>query len=70
MPYNHQQHDSTPFLDTVMCEGYTDLTPLARDYQYLTPVIKEVEAERTEREDLESMVITKRKNSAKNSTKH
>lgn len=47
-----------------------DLTQVLQDYEYLTPVIKEVEAERTEREDLESMVITKRKQSAKDSTKH
>ncbi|KAK3659773.1 Cytochrome b-c1 complex subunit 7, mitochondrial [Elasticomyces elasticus] len=30
------------------------------DYPYLEPIIKEIEAERTEREDLESMIIKKR----------
>ncbi|KAK4964147.1 Cytochrome b-c1 complex subunit 7, mitochondrial [Elasticomyces elasticus] len=29
------------------------------DYQYLTPIIREIEAERNEREDLEAMVIKK-----------
>ena len=32
-----------------------------QDYPYLSPIVKEVMAEQTEREDLESMVITKRK---------
>jgi len=40
-----------------------------QDYPYLSPIIKEVEAERTEREDLEAMVITKRKAIGKESTK-
>ncbi|KAK5698583.1 Cytochrome b-c1 complex subunit 7, mitochondrial [Elasticomyces elasticus] len=31
-----------------------------QDYPYLEPIIKEIEAERTEREDLESMIIKKR----------
>ncbi|KAK3722721.1 Cytochrome b-c1 complex subunit 7, mitochondrial [Vermiconidia calcicola] len=30
-----------------------------QDYQYLSPIIKEIEQERSEREDLESMVIKK-----------
>ncbi|KAK4934031.1 hypothetical protein LTR28_010974 [Elasticomyces elasticus] len=30
-----------------------------QDYQYLTPIIREIEAERNEREDLEAMVIKK-----------
>ena len=33
----------------------------AQDYPYLSPIVKEIMAEQTEREDLESMVITKRK---------
>jgi ubiquinol-cytochrome c reductase subunit 7 len=32
-----------------------------QDTPYLSPIIKEIEAERTEREDLESMQITKPK---------
>ncbi|KAK4549764.1 hypothetical protein LTR36_005065 [Oleoguttula mirabilis] len=36
-------------------------TKSADDYPYLHPIIKEVMAEQTEREDLESMVINKRK---------
>ncbi|TKA22188.1 hypothetical protein B0A50_08354 [Salinomyces thailandicus] len=32
-----------------------------QDYPYLSPLVKEVMAEQTEREDLESMVINKRK---------
>ncbi|KAK0256767.1 Cytochrome b-c1 complex subunit 7, mitochondrial [Friedmanniomyces endolithicus] len=31
-----------------------------QDISYLEPIIKEIEAERTEREDLESMIIKKR----------
>ncbi|TKA70263.1 hypothetical protein B0A55_07760 [Friedmanniomyces simplex] len=35
-------------------------TKAEEDVAYLEPIIKEVEAERTEREDLESMIIKKR----------
>ena len=42
----------------------------SQDYPYLTPVIKEVESERTEREDLESMIIKKRKATPKDPNKH
>lgn len=31
-----------------------------QDYPYLEPIIKEIEAERSEREDLESMIIKKK----------
>ena len=37
------------------------LTWSLQDYPYLSPIIKEITAEQTEREDLESMVINKRK---------
>jgi ubiquinol-cytochrome c reductase subunit 7 len=30
-----------------------------QDYEYLSPIIKEIEKERSEREDLESMVVKK-----------
>lgn len=33
--------------------------PFSQDYQYLSPIIEEIEKERSEREDLESMVIKK-----------
>jgi hypothetical protein len=32
---------------------------LTQDYEYLSPIIKEIEKERSEREDLESMVVKK-----------
>lgn len=32
-----------------------------QDYQYLTPIIEEIEAESKERDDLEAMVVSKRK---------
>ncbi|KAK3074801.1 Cytochrome b-c1 complex subunit 7 [Teratosphaeriaceae sp. CCFEE 6253] len=38
----------------------TEWTKAEEDYPYLEPIIKEIEAERTEREDLESMIIKKR----------
>jgi ubiquinol-cytochrome c reductase subunit 7 len=38
---------------------------LRQDYPYLTNVIKEIEAEMAEREDLEAMILQKR---AKNSS--
>ena len=38
---------------------------LVQDYPYLEPIVKEVMAEQTEREDLESMVINKRKQTGK-----
>jgi ubiquinol-cytochrome c reductase subunit 7 len=31
-----------------------------KDYEYLSPIIREIEKERSEREDLESMVVKKR----------
>lgn len=34
-----------------------------QDYEYLSPIIREIEKERSEREDLESMVIKKPVNS-------
>ncbi|MCJ1374695.1 Cytochrome b-c1 complex subunit 7 [Loxospora ochrophaea] len=34
------------------------------DYLYLTPIIKEIEAESRERDDLESMVVSKKKSQA------
>ena len=37
-----------------------DLSDL-QDYLYLTPIIKEIEAEVQERDDLEAMVVKKRK---------
>lgn len=37
-----------------------DLSHL-QDYLYLTPIIKEIEAEAEERDDLEAMVVKKRK---------
>lgn len=37
---------------------------------YLSPLIEEIEAERTEREDLEAMVIKKRKATAKETARH
>ena len=39
----------------------TQLTRYTQDYPYLSPIIREIEAERSEREDLESMQITKPK---------
>ncbi|KAK0256028.1 Cytochrome b-c1 complex subunit 7, mitochondrial [Friedmanniomyces endolithicus] len=38
----------------------TEWTKADEDISYLEPIIKEIEAERTEREDLESMIIKKR----------
>lgn len=35
--------------------------PASQDHPYLGPIIREIEAERTEREDLEAMQITKPK---------
>ncbi|KAK5740555.1 Cytochrome b-c1 complex subunit 7, mitochondrial [Elasticomyces elasticus] len=42
----------------------TEWTTPDQDYPYLEPIIKEIEAERTEREDLESMIIKKRTTSS------
>ena len=33
-----------------------------QDYAYLSPIIKEIESESKERDDLEAMIINKRKN--------
>ena len=33
---------------------------MLQDYQYLSPIIEEIEAEHSEREDLESMIIKKK----------
>jgi hypothetical protein len=41
-----------------VCVGTNICIP--QDILYLTPIIKEIEAERKEREDLESMVIKRR----------
>ncbi|RMY44536.1 hypothetical protein D0865_10487 [Hortaea werneckii] len=38
------------------------------DYPYLQPIIREITAEQTEREDLESMIINKRKATPKGSS--
>ncbi|GAB1741284.1 hypothetical protein D0869_08637 [Hortaea werneckii] len=38
------------------------------DYPYLQPIIREITAEQTEREDLESMIINKRKAAPKGSS--
>ncbi|RMY93165.1 hypothetical protein D0861_02072 [Hortaea werneckii] len=38
------------------------------DYPYLSPIIREITAEQTEREDLESMIINKRKATPKGSS--
>jgi len=32
----------------------------AKDYQYLSPIIREIEAEQKEREDLEALAINKK----------
>ena len=41
---------------------------LSQDYPYLQPIIREITAEQTEREDLESMIINKRKATPKGSS--
>ena len=41
---------------------------LSQDYPYLSPIIREITAEQTEREDLESMIINKRKATPKGSS--
>ena len=33
----------------------------SQDYEYLSPIIKEIESESKERDDLEAMVVSKRK---------
>merc|ERR1712130_879315 len=46
----------------------TEWTKTNDDYPYLSPIIREITAEQTEREDLESMIINKRKATPKGSS--
>ncbi|KAF2766405.1 ubiquinol-cytochrome c reductase complex 14 kDa protein [Teratosphaeria nubilosa] len=48
----------------------TEWTKAEDDYPYLSPIIKEIEAERTEREDLEALVVQKKKATEKTPTRH
>lgn len=46
-------------------QSRTNAVFVMQDYTYLSPIIRDIEAELTEREDLESMVIKKRKSAPK-----
>lgn len=50
-----------------IASGVLSQLTIEQDTPYLSSVIKEIEAEMKEREDLESMVVQKRKNNAKES---